>query len=464
MLHDLFLALAVLTAADTNATFLTLGACVFALGIALQVWSKAVLRRNRTLNTTGPYALCRHPFYLANAVFDLGICLMSGSLWLVAVYPFVFALAYLPTLRKEEAELTALFGEAYPEYRRRTPAILPDVVGLVRHRHTGLSWENLRAERQVSRVVRYAAFPILVVLAHRVWNAPREAASPGNLALLSGIVGLNLLSLVIFRHYEKRASRRRQASLAEWTSHYAPAVCAAIILLLSLTHDAEAADMLLAGMVSLLMVAWPLWASGVKFFTSGRSRLSRDLFDALSVALMLFGLFVVNALWLAPVALVLLLSERIIPGERAWADATHGHFRLAATTVMLAIGITGVGVFHEAWSPLERSPHVRQALEEETRDDDAVYVLRDDELHRVVDSPRVDAEVSGEEFAILAEQTGARRLFVLAEDVDLEKLPQTVRRRALIRRTFRIGLEQFFLVEILRQTVHAAPARPQPSG
>ena len=325
MLHDLFLLLAALTATHTSATLLSVGACVLALGIALQVWSKAVLRRNRTVNTTGPYALCRHPFYLANAIFDLGICIMSGNPWLVALYPFVFAVAYWPTIRKEEAELTELFGEAYPEYRRHTPAILPDLVGFLRHRHTELSWQNLRAERQVSRVVRYVAFPLLVVLTHRIWSAaPRDFASTGNLALLSGIIGLNLLALLIFRHYEKRDSRRRQASIAQWATRYATPACAALIFLIAALDDAEPADVLLASMASLVILAWPLWAGGVTFFTSGRSRLSNGVFDAVSTALVLFGLFVVDALWLAPLAVVLVLSERIIPGVRAWANPTLG--------------------------------------------------------------------------------------------------------------------------------------------
>ena len=124
-LHDLSLLSAVLLASRATTAALVAGAAVWAVGVAFQIWSKAALKRTDVLSTTGPYAICRHPFYLANALFDLGICVMSGNPWLVALYPFAFAAGYLPTIRKEEAALSALYPEAYAEFRRTTPMVLP---------------------------------------------------------------------------------------------------------------------------------------------------------------------------------------------------------------------------------------------------------------------------------------------------------------------------------------------------
>jgi len=202
----------------------------------------------------------------------------------------------------------------------------------------------------------------------------------------------------------------------------------------------------------------------MRCFTTNVSRVSRVVFDAVAVAIVLFALFVVDALWLSPLVTALIVSESFVPGPRAWADAARPHFRLATAGVMLLIGVVGVSVFHDAWSPLHRLPHIRLALEEETTEADTVFVLRDDELHQLADSPRVDGVVSDGEFLTLADQHRPRRLFLLVEDYDLNRLPDHMQRRVQIRRAFRIGLERFFLVEILRTTALTTPASSRPAA
>ena len=80
--HDLSLLLAVVCASHASKASLTLGAVLFGAGLLLTAWSKLALRRNAELATGGPYALCRHPFYLGNAMLDAGLCVMSGYVWL----------------------------------------------------------------------------------------------------------------------------------------------------------------------------------------------------------------------------------------------------------------------------------------------------------------------------------------------------------------------------------------------
>jgi len=72
---------------------IVLGLAVILPGIVLHVWSKATLRRKRELATRGPYALCRHPFYLGNALYDLGLCVLSGNWLLLLMYPLGFHVA-----------------------------------------------------------------------------------------------------------------------------------------------------------------------------------------------------------------------------------------------------------------------------------------------------------------------------------------------------------------------------------
>lgn len=74
------------------------------------------------LITRGPYALCRHPMYLAGIL----ILFFRPAMTLDNLLFAVFALAYfLLGSLPEEARLVRDFGEAYVRYRRRTPRIFP---------------------------------------------------------------------------------------------------------------------------------------------------------------------------------------------------------------------------------------------------------------------------------------------------------------------------------------------------
>ncbi len=72
-----------------------------------------------------PYNYCRNPMALGAIVAFVGIATLAGSISAVAVV-LILAIAlliYIKTLEEKEMELR--FGEAYREYRRQTPFILP---------------------------------------------------------------------------------------------------------------------------------------------------------------------------------------------------------------------------------------------------------------------------------------------------------------------------------------------------
>lgn len=83
------------------------------------------------LRTTGIYGLVRHPVYTGLlAMFLLGPTLSLDRLAL-----FTAALAYLAVgIPVEERKLVRLFGDAYVEYRRHVPALLPIRFGAARPR------------------------------------------------------------------------------------------------------------------------------------------------------------------------------------------------------------------------------------------------------------------------------------------------------------------------------------------
>jgi len=72
-----FLVLAGLIRACTTNSTIIAGVPFIVLGTELHFWAKGCLRQNQVLAMGGPYRFVRHPFYLANALVDAGVAVMS---------------------------------------------------------------------------------------------------------------------------------------------------------------------------------------------------------------------------------------------------------------------------------------------------------------------------------------------------------------------------------------------------
>ncbi len=72
-----------------------------------------------------PYNYCRNPMALGTIVAGLGVAILIGSLSaaVIVLALAVLLLVYIKLLEEREMELR--FGEAYREYRKQTPFILP---------------------------------------------------------------------------------------------------------------------------------------------------------------------------------------------------------------------------------------------------------------------------------------------------------------------------------------------------
>ena len=111
----------------------TIGAVLFACGIALAVWARVHLGRNwgmpmsqraePELVTSGPYRFVRHPIYTGLLIAMLGTALVNNLLGLIVVAVLVAYFYYSGTV--EERNLTAVFPQAYPEYKTRTKMLIP---------------------------------------------------------------------------------------------------------------------------------------------------------------------------------------------------------------------------------------------------------------------------------------------------------------------------------------------------
>ncbi|HZZ59287.1 MAG TPA: isoprenylcysteine carboxylmethyltransferase family protein [Opitutaceae bacterium] len=103
-------------------------------GLAFAIWARRVLGTNWSGNPTikvghelietGPYRLVRHPIYTGLLLAAFGTLLAPARV--ADLYGFAAAVVLLYCkLRVEEAFMLRQFPDAYPEYRRRTRALVP---------------------------------------------------------------------------------------------------------------------------------------------------------------------------------------------------------------------------------------------------------------------------------------------------------------------------------------------------
>jgi protein-S-isoprenylcysteine O-methyltransferase Ste14 len=111
------------------------GLVLFAAGLGFAVWARIHIGRNwgtpmsqkneAELVTSGPYRLVRHPIYSGILLGLTGTAVALSWAWLIAV---ALAAAYFVySAIVEERDLTRLFPDAYPAYRRSTKMLVPFV-------------------------------------------------------------------------------------------------------------------------------------------------------------------------------------------------------------------------------------------------------------------------------------------------------------------------------------------------
>lgn len=113
-----------------------LGAAVVVTGLGLSVWAKLRLGRwfsatfgvkqGHELVTDGPYAVTRHPIYSGLLIGLVGSALVWNLASLLLLAVALSVTLYGHTLH-EEALFLDHFGDAYREYRRRVPRLVPFV-------------------------------------------------------------------------------------------------------------------------------------------------------------------------------------------------------------------------------------------------------------------------------------------------------------------------------------------------
>ncbi len=111
---------------------------ICALGYALVVWATASNRffsqivriqseRGHVVATKGPYRVLRHPAYAGAILFEIGVPLLLGSLWALALSGLSVSLLVVRTLLEDRTLRRDLPG--YDEYARRVRGLLVPGLG-----------------------------------------------------------------------------------------------------------------------------------------------------------------------------------------------------------------------------------------------------------------------------------------------------------------------------------------------
>lgn len=105
------------------ASFKLRGAAIAALG---RFWSLHVeIRENHEFVQSGPFRFVRHPTYFSMILETVSFGLICSAWWMLLFIPLVFVPALILRLRLEEPALVEKFGDAYREYQRRVPMLIP---------------------------------------------------------------------------------------------------------------------------------------------------------------------------------------------------------------------------------------------------------------------------------------------------------------------------------------------------
>ena len=114
----------------------TIGAVVFAVGIAVAIWARVHLGRNwgmpmtqkaePELVTSGPYRFVRHPIYSGLLAGVLGTALATNLIGVMIVAVLCGYFYYSASVEKKQ--LIAIFPTAYPAYQAATKMLIPFVL------------------------------------------------------------------------------------------------------------------------------------------------------------------------------------------------------------------------------------------------------------------------------------------------------------------------------------------------
>ncbi len=122
-------------------------------------------RKDRELQTQGPYSITRNPLYFGSLCFALSAAFFCKSIILIVL---IFILGWIYSnwvVVSEENFLRSLFGKTYDEYCRRVPRLIPNIS--LYQTNKSIQVELRPLEKEVRRCVYAALMPVVIeILTH----------------------------------------------------------------------------------------------------------------------------------------------------------------------------------------------------------------------------------------------------------------------------------------------------------
>ncbi|MFA5794019.1 MAG: isoprenylcysteine carboxylmethyltransferase family protein [Candidatus Brocadiia bacterium] len=184
---------------------LGIGIGLIFLGMFWHFWAIGALVRNKQLTKWGPYRFVRHPFYLGNLIIDLGLCAAGANYIIFIVYAVLFFFAYYLRMKKEEAYLTGLFPNEYPEYMGKVPRFIPlwfkrfpDTPG------NGFQWSRIISSgNELARISRLLLHPMILYIQLKrfsfgAWNVIVNSVETSRYAddFVPGLIGMDEIIII----------------------------------------------------------------------------------------------------------------------------------------------------------------------------------------------------------------------------------------------------------------------------
>jgi protein-S-isoprenylcysteine O-methyltransferase Ste14 len=144
--------------------WLLCGVGIAICGLLLRGYAAGHLRKHKQLAVSGPYAFTRNPLYLGSVLLAAGFSVASHSWISTLLLSAYLAIFYPVVIRREQAELKTLYGDAFVEYASQVPAFWPRL-SLAQASTERFSWPLYRLNREYEAAIGLAvAMAILWIL------------------------------------------------------------------------------------------------------------------------------------------------------------------------------------------------------------------------------------------------------------------------------------------------------------
>ncbi len=149
---------------DTFTDFITdvLGWCFFGLYVTFRIWSTLYVggRKDKELQTQGPYSVTRNPLYFGTFCFALSVSFFLESISMAGAVVLMGIIYSRWVIVSEEQALQNIFGDTYSNYVKNTPRFIPR---FSHYRAADFVQINLKAlKTEAKRLWFAAAIPIII--------------------------------------------------------------------------------------------------------------------------------------------------------------------------------------------------------------------------------------------------------------------------------------------------------------